>query len=151
MCLGARPLFFLDYIAVDRLDPAQVASLVDGVVAGCRMAGCALVGGETAEHPGLLQPGGFDLAGFCVGIAERGELIAEPQGRPGDALLGIAANGLHSNGFSLVRKIVADHGLDLAAPFAGSTRSLGDELLDADAYIRARPACASRRGCAGAA
>jgi phosphoribosylformylglycinamidine cyclo-ligase len=129
VCLGARPLFLLDYVAVETLDPTMLASLVDGIVAGCRMAGCALIGGETAEHPGLLQPGAFDLAAFCVGIVERAELISEPVGGPGDALVGMASSGLHSNGFSLVRKIVADHRLDLGAPFAGSAAELGDELL----------------------
>jgi phosphoribosylformylglycinamidine cyclo-ligase len=129
VCLGARPLFFLDYVAVEKLDPATLASLVDGIVAGCQMAGCALIGGETAEHPGLLPPGSFDLAGFCVGIVERADLISEPAGGAGDALIGIAGSGLHSNGFSLVRRIVADHALDLGAPFAGSAATLGDELL----------------------
>jgi phosphoribosylformylglycinamidine cyclo-ligase len=129
VCLGARPLFFLDYVALERLDPAQLESLVDGIVAGCLQAGCALVGGETAEHPGLLPIGSFDLAGFCVGIAERGQLFGQPQGRAGDALIGIAASGLHSNGFSLVRRLIADHRLDLHAPFAGSDASLGEQLL----------------------
>jgi len=129
VCLGARPLFLLDYVAVESLDPAMLASLVDGIVAGCRLASCALIGGETAEHPGMLPPGGFDLAGFCVGIVERSELISEPVGAPGDVLIGIASSGLHSNGFALVRRIVAEHGLDLGAPFAGSAAELGEELL----------------------
>jgi phosphoribosylformylglycinamidine cyclo-ligase len=128
-CLGARPLFFLDYVAVEALDPARLAALVDGIVTGCRLAGCALIGGETAEHPGLLPAGGFDLAGFCVGIVERAELISEPVGSPGDALIGLASSGLHSNGFSLVRKILAEHRLELGAPFTGSVSTLGDELL----------------------
>ena len=135
VCLGARPFFFLDYVAVERLDPDQLAALVDGVVAGCRLAGCALIGGETAEHPGVMAAGSFDMAGFCVGIATRADLMGEAQGRPGDALIGIAASGLHSNGFSLVRKIVAENGLDLAAPFAGTDAALGDALLDADAHL----------------
>jgi phosphoribosylformylglycinamidine cyclo-ligase len=118
VCLGARPLFFLDYLAVEHLDPDQVATIVGGVSRGCHEAECSLVGGETAEHPGVLPIGGFDLAGFCVGIAERGDLFAEPTARPGDAIVGIAANGLHANGFSLVRMLVADHELDLATPYS---------------------------------
>jgi phosphoribosylformylglycinamidine cyclo-ligase len=118
VCLGARPLFFLDYLAVEHLDPDQVAAIVGGVSAGCREAECSLIGGETAEHPGVLPIGGFDLAGFCVGIAERADLLAEPSARPGDAIIGIGARGLHSNGYSLVRALVAEHHLDLATPYA---------------------------------
>jgi phosphoribosylformylglycinamidine cyclo-ligase len=117
VCSGAEPLFFLDYIAVGRLDPPQVAELVGGVAAGCREAGCALVGGETAEHPGLLDATGFDLAGCCVGVVERDRLINGSAVRAGDAVLGLTANGLHANGFSLVRSLIAEWDLDLARPY----------------------------------
>ena len=116
-CSGAEPLFFLDYVAVGLLQPEQVAELVGGVAAGCADAGCALVGGETAEHPGLMQPGEFDLAGFCVGVVERDAWIDGSAVRAGDAILGLPANGLHANGFSLVRSLVAKWDLDLARPY----------------------------------
>jgi phosphoribosylformylglycinamidine cyclo-ligase len=117
VCSGAEPLFFLDYVAVGHLQPEQVAELVSGVAAGCVDAGCALVGGETAEHPGLMQPGEFDLAGFCVGVVERDDWIDGSAVRAGDAILGLPSNGLHSNGFSLVRNLVASWDLDLARPY----------------------------------
>jgi phosphoribosylformylglycinamidine cyclo-ligase len=117
VCSGAEPLFFLDYLAVGLLQPEQVADLVGGVAAGCSDAGCALVGGETAEHPGLMQPGEFDLAGFCVGVVERDDWIDGGAARAGDAILGLPANGLHANGFSLVRNLVASWDLDLARPY----------------------------------
>ena len=117
VCSGAEPLFFLDYVAVGLLQPEQVADLVEGVAAGCVDAGCALVGGETAEHPGLMQPGEFDLAGFCVGVVERDAWIDGRAVRPGDAILGLPANGLHANGFSLIRNLVASWDLDLGRPY----------------------------------
>ncbi len=117
VCAGAEPLFFLDYVAVGRVEPQQVADLVGGVADGCREAGCALVGGETAEHPGLMEPGEFDLAGFCVGIVERDRLIDGSAVRAGDAILGLASSGLHANGFSLVRSLIAQWELDLARPY----------------------------------
>ncbi len=117
VCSGAAPLFFLDYVAVGRLDPEQVAELVGGVADGCADAGCALVGGETAEHPGLMQPGEFDLAGFCVGVVERAELLDGSAAEPGDAILGLASNGLHANGYSLVRQQLMKWDLDLARPY----------------------------------
>ena len=117
VCSGAEPLFFLDYVAVGRLEPEQVAELVGGVAAGCTDAGCSLVGGETAEHPGLMQPGEFDLAGFCVGVVERDAWIDGSAIRAGDAILGLPASGLHANGFSLVRNLVASWDLDLARPY----------------------------------
>ncbi len=117
VCSGAAPLFFLDYVAVGRLDPEQVAELVAGVAAGCVDAGCALVGGETAEHPGLMQPGDFDLAGFCVGVVERDEWLDGSAVRAGDAIVGLAASGLHANGYSLVRSQIAKWDLDLARPY----------------------------------
>ena len=123
VCLGARPLFFLDYLATGRIEPHDVADLVGGVAEGCRMAGCALVGGETAEHPGLMEPDEFDLAGFCVGIVERPDLLDGTAARDGDAIIGIAASGLHANGFSLVRAMLATFDLDLARPYMDVLRS----------------------------
>jgi phosphoribosylformylglycinamidine cyclo-ligase len=117
VCAGAAPLFLLDYVAVGRLDPEAVAELVTGVAAGCDEAGCALVGGETAEHPGLMQPGEFDLAGFCVGVVERDELLDGSAVRAGDAILGLPSSGLHANGYSLVRQQLMKWDLDLARPY----------------------------------
>src|SRR3989449_7701190 len=105
---GAEPLYFLDYIAVGRLDPAQIETVVGGIAAGCRQAGCALVGGEMAEHAGGHAPGEYDLAGFAVGVVERARLIDGAAVRGGDQGLGLASSGLHSNGFTLVRRIVFD-------------------------------------------
>jgi phosphoribosylformylglycinamidine cyclo-ligase len=122
VCAGAEPLFFLDYVAVGRLDPERVAAIVAGVAAGCRLAGCALVGGETAEHPGTMAPDEVDLAGACTGVVERSGLIDGSAVRAGDAIVGLAASGLHSNGFSLVRSVVAEAGLDLAGPYAAALR-----------------------------
>jgi phosphoribosylformylglycinamidine cyclo-ligase len=127
VCSGAAPLFFLDYVAVGQLDPANVAELVGGVAAGCRTAGCALVGGETAEHPGLMEADQFDLAGCCVGVVERDRLIDGRAVRPGDAIVGLAATGLHANGFSLVRALIAQWDLDLRRPYQEQlSRTLGD-------------------------
>ncbi len=127
VCAGAEPLFFLDYVAVGRLVPEQVAELVGSVAAGCRQAGCALVGGETAEHPGLMPEDAFDLAGFCVGAVERADLLDGSAVRAGDAIVGIASSGLHANGFSLVRSLLAEHDIDLAEPYqARLLRSLGE-------------------------
>jgi phosphoribosylformylglycinamidine cyclo-ligase len=117
VCLGARPLFFLDYLAMGRVDPPVVADIVGGVARGCELAGCSLVGGETAEHPGLMEPQEFDLAGFCVGVVERDEILDGSAARPGDVLVGIASSGLHANGYSLVRALLAKHGLDLGQPY----------------------------------
>jgi phosphoribosylformylglycinamidine cyclo-ligase len=101
---GAEPLFFLDYIAVGKVEPGRLVELVKGIVRGCRQAGCALLGGETAELPGLYAPGKFDLAGFCVGLVDRREIIDGRRCRPGDAVIGLASSGLHSNGYSLARQ-----------------------------------------------
>ena len=129
-CQGAEPLFFLDYLAVGRLDPGQVHEVVGGIAEGCRQAGCALLGGEMAEHPGTLPAGAVDLAGFAVGVAERDRLLDPSAVRCGDALVGLLSPGLRSNGFSLARAVVERAGLDLARPaWPGAPRSLGDELL----------------------
>jgi phosphoribosylformylglycinamidine cyclo-ligase len=117
VCSGAAPLYFLDYVAVGHLDPEQVADLVSGVADGCVEAGCALVGGETAEHPGLMEPGEFDMAGFCVGVVERGEWLDGRAVRAGDAIVGLPSSGLHANGFSLVRAQLTKWDLDLGRPY----------------------------------
>ena len=129
---GAEPLLFLDYYATGHLDPEEGAAIVEGIAEGCRIAGCALLGGETAEMPGLYAKGDYDLAGFAVGAAERGSLL--PQSdllATGDVILGLASSGVHSNGYSLVRRIVERSGLtyDAPAPFDES-RSLGEVLLE---------------------
>ena len=128
VCAGAEPLFFLDYLAVGRVFPERVAAIVASVAEGCGLAGCSLIGGETAEHPGLMEPDEFDLAGFCVGVVERDRLLDGTAARAGDALIGIASSGLHSNGFSLVRRVVADANLELDEGYAELVgRILGPE------------------------
>ncbi|MGH2683805.1 MAG: phosphoribosylformylglycinamidine cyclo-ligase [Actinomycetota bacterium] len=129
VCTGAEPLFFLDYVACGRLIPDEVAVLVRGVAEGCREAGCALLGGETAEHPGVMEEGRFDLAGFCVGIVEEERLLGPHRVREGDVLLGLGSSGLHSNGFSLVRRVLDQAGLDLETAPAELGRPLREELL----------------------
>lgn len=126
---GAEPLFFLDYFATGKLDPDQGAAIVAGIADGCRQSGCALIGGETAEMPGMYSGGDYDLAGFAVGAAERGQLLPAGDISEGDVILGLASSGVHSNGYSLVRKIVALSGLawDAPAPFGEGT--LADLLM----------------------
>ncbi|CDZ27589.1 phosphoribosylformylglycinamidine cyclo-ligase [Neorhizobium galegae] len=127
---GAEPLLFLDYFATGKLDPDQGAAIVSGIAAGCREAGCALIGGETAEMPGMYSDGDYDLAGFAVGAAERGQLLPVGDIASGDVILGLTSSGVHSNGFSLVRKIVTLSGLawDAPAPFREGM-TLGEALL----------------------
>ncbi len=127
---GAEPLIFLDYVAVGHNEPAKIEAIVAGVAEGCRQAGCALVGGETAEMPGMYEGGEYDIAGFTTGVVEKSRLIDGSKVSVGDVLVGIASTGVHSNGFSLVRKIVADSGLsftDSIPEFGG--RPLGEVLL----------------------
>jgi phosphoribosylformylglycinamidine cyclo-ligase len=131
VCVGAEPLFLLDYISVGRLDPAMAESLVAGVAEGCRQAGCALVGGEMAEHPGAMADGEFDLVGFAVGAVERNAMLGAERVRAGDVLVGLHSPGLRSNGYSLARRLyldVAGRGLDDPA-WEGAATSVGDELL----------------------
>ena len=116
VCTGAEPLFFLDYLAVGLVVPEDVASVVEGIVDGCRLAGCALLGGETAEHPGVMDDDRFDLAGFCVGIVDGADVLGPDRVRAGDALIGLPSSGLHANGFSLVRTVVSTDELAIAPP-----------------------------------
>jgi phosphoribosylformylglycinamidine cyclo-ligase len=142
---GAEPLFFLDYFATGKLAPEVGVGIVKGIAEGCRLAGCALIGGETAEMPGLYARGDYDLAGFAVGAAERGTLLPKAV-RPGDVLLGLPSSGVHSNGFSLVRRIVEIAGIawDAPAPFAAG-RTLGEALLE-PTRIYVKPLLQALRG-----
>lgn len=147
---GAEPLLFLDYYATGQLAPEEGAAIVEGIAAGCRIAGCALLGGETAEMPGLYAKGDYDLAGFAVGAAERGSLLPRTDDlAAGDVILGLASSGVHSNGYSLVRRIVERSGLtyDAPAPFEPG-RSLGEALLE-PTRIYVKSLLAAHRGGAG--
>ncbi|MBR4393304.1 MAG: phosphoribosylformylglycinamidine cyclo-ligase [Oscillospiraceae bacterium] len=129
ICCGAKPLFFLDYIAIGKNEPKKVASLVSGVAEGCVRAGCALIGGETAEHPGTMKPDDYDLAGFSVGIVDKSRIIDNSRMQPGDVILALPSSGLHSNGFSLVRKVFDVENADLGASVPELGCSLGEALL----------------------
>ena len=131
LCTGAEPLFFLDYLALPKDDPPLIAELVKGISAGCLDAGCALVGGETAILPDMYRPGDYDLAGFCVGVVERDAVIDGRHVQPGDVVLGLESSGLHSNGYSLARKVVFEHaGLAIGDHVPELGRSVGDALLE---------------------
>lgn len=131
VCTGAEPLYLLDYLAVGRLDPARVEQVVSGVAEGCRRAGCALLGGETAEHPGVMGDDDLDLAGFAVGVVEHDERLGPHRVRPGDVLVGLPSPGLRSNGYTLARHVLLERAsLDLQGPaWPGAGHSLADELL----------------------
>ena len=130
ICCGAKPLFFLDYIAIGKNEPEKVASIVSGVAEGCVQSGCALIGGETAEHPGMMAAGDYDLAGFSVGIVDKPKVIDSSRMASGDVILALPSSGIHSNGFSLVRKVfdVEHAALDRHVPELG--RTLGEALLE---------------------
>ncbi len=127
---GAEPLFFLDYLATGKLDPDKAAQIVDGIAEGCRQAGCALIGGETAEMPGFYADGEYDIAGFTVGVVERDDIIDGSSITVGNKLIGIGSSGLHSNGYSLARRIIFDRmGLDIDSELPDSGKTVADELL----------------------
>lgn len=141
---GAEPLFFLDYIAIGELVAERVEQIVAGIAEGCRQAGCALVGGEMAEHPGTMEPDDYDLSGFCVGAVDRPKMIDGSQVSPGDVVLGLASSGIHSNGYSLVRKVLVEgheEGLGLPRVDLGGA-TLGDVLLE-PTRIYVRPVLAT--------
>jgi phosphoribosylformylglycinamidine cyclo-ligase len=131
VCHGAEPLFLLDYIACGKLVPTRIEQIVAGIAEGCRVAGCALLGGETAEHPGVMESDAYDLAAFGVGVADRAQMWGSERVSEGDVVMGIASSGLHSNGYSLVRRIILEHDLDLSAtPSELGGATLGDALLE---------------------
>ncbi len=126
---GARPLFFLDYFGTGRLQPGVALGVIEGIVEGCRQAGCSLVGGETAELPGFYAPGEYDLAGFCVGIVDQPKMLTGAACREGDVLIGLASSGVHSNGFSLVRRVVEARGLSLQRTYEGFDRTVDTHIM----------------------
>jgi phosphoribosylformylglycinamidine cyclo-ligase len=131
VCVGAEPLYLLDYIATGRLSPERIEQIVAGIAQGCRLAGCSLIGGETAEHPGVMAPEDVDLAGFAVGVVEHDALLGPQRVQVGDVLIGLASPGLRSNGFTLARHVLLERaGLALDGPaWPGAARSLGEEML----------------------
>ena len=129
ICCGAKPLFFLDYIAIGKNIPEKVVSLVSGVSEGCVRAGCALIGGETAEHPGTMKPDDYDLAGFAVGVVDRDKILDKDKMQPGDVVIALPSSGLHSNGYSLVRKVFDVENADLGQYYGELGCELGEELL----------------------
>lgn len=143
ICTGAKPLFFLDYLATGRLEPGTAKDIVAGVAGGCRQAGCSLIGGEMAEMPGFYADGEYDIAGFCVGIIDRAAIVDGSSIQPGDSIIGIPSSGIHSNGFSLVRKVIFElKSHDVAdRPDALEGRTIGDVLLE-PTRIYARPVTA---------
>ena len=144
---GAEPLFFLDYVALGHNIPEKVEAIVAGVAEGCRQAGCALIGGETAEMPGMYEGGDYDIAGFTCGVVEKSQLIDGSKVKAGDVLVGIASSGVHSNGFSLVRKIVADNALDLNASYEELNGKVLGEVLLAPTKIYVRQVLEVIRNC----
>ena len=152
VCAGAEPLFFLDYIACGKNYPEKIAAIVKGVAEGCRQSGAALVGGETAEHPGLMPEDEYDLAGFAVGVAEEKDLITGADVKPGDVLVGIASSGVHSNGFSLIRKVFNVNKETLSVYYDELGATLGETLLTpTKIYVKAlqevRKAGVTIKGC----
>lgn len=127
--VGAKPLFFLDYVACGKVVPEIMESIVAGVAEGCVQSGCALIGGEMAEHPDMMPKNEYDIAGFCVGIVEKSKMITGDKIVEGDVLIGLSSSGVHSNGFSLIRKIIADNNFDLGKTYEGFEKNLGEVLL----------------------
>ena len=144
---GAEPLFFLDYVALGHNIPEKVEAIVAGVAEGCRQAGCALIGGETAEMPGMYEGGDYDIAGFTCGVVEKSQLIDGSKVKVGDVLVGIASSGVHSNGFSLVRKVVADNNLDLNASYEELEGALLGQTLLTPTKIYVRQVLEVIRNC----
>src|SRR4051794_33681904 len=136
VCHGAQPTYFLDYIAVGKVDEDRVSALIGGVARACEEIGCVLVGGETAEHPGVMDEDAFDLAGFCAGFVEHDDLIDRSHARQGDAIIGLASSGLHSNGYSLVRRLVDDRKLPLSDDLLAPTRLYSQAVLEVTDAVR---------------
>jgi len=141
---GAEPLFFLDYLATGKLNQDQLTQVIEGIVTGCKLSGCALLGGETAEMPGFYQPGEYDLAGFAVGVVEKSQLLDGSQVKSGDVAIGLASSGVHSNGFSLIRKIVFDRGYSWTDTLSPLGESCLGEVLLTPTQIYVKPVLAAR-------